>query len=50
MLRPPQDDSITVAEARAGRLRERDREGAAEVRPVELFFDLVYVLAIWAVR
>lgn len=33
-------------EARADRLRERDREGAAEVRPVELFFDLVYVLAI----
>jgi low temperature requirement protein LtrA len=34
-----------MSEGRLGWLRERG-EGQAEVRPVELFFDLVYVLAV----
>lgn len=34
-----------MRDAHAGLLRER-REGAAAVRPAELFFDLVYVLAV----
>ena len=34
-----------AARTRAGWLRDRE-EGLAEVRPIELFFDLVYVLAV----
>src|SRR6202140_980587 len=38
--------SVSVDSAQeSGLLRERT-EGSAEVRPVELFFDLVYVLAV----
>jgi low temperature requirement protein LtrA len=36
---------MRMSEGRLGLLRER-REEEAEVRPIELFFDLVYVLAV----